>query len=117
MCVLRAAFSNCGYELPDGKEEIALDRNGKPMLIDVAGNLDENRIIHSATGALRSKDLIRTHPILAAWKKSELDPAKAEYPNDKSKWPPYPLLPEKDIAHFASEFQAVTYDYTGVRVS
>lgn len=117
MRVERMAFAECGYDVPDGKKELAIGRNGKPMLIDVAGTIDENRIIHKATGALCSKDLIRTHPVIAAWKKKELDPAKEAYPGDKSTWPPYPRLPEEDIARFAAEFQAVTLDYTGVRIA
>ena len=91
--ILDAGFTRAGFLRLDGKKEIGLTHRGEMVMVDVFGTQDEDRIIHTQTGNLHCKDLIRNYLESLPWYQL-LVQAKKEYPNDKSKWPPYPALPD-----------------------
>lgn len=106
-------YQEAGFYRPDGKGEIARRSGGGFIQVDVFGTQDEDRIIEKSTGKLYSKDLIRNYLKKLPWK-GELDAAKAKYPLDKSKWPPYPLLPDELVELVSRRYAEVAQRYAGV---
>jgi len=113
--VTNAGYHEAGFECPDGKLELGMLNNGRIIFVDVFGTQDENRIIEEKTGASYSKDLIRSYLKDTPWKK-ELDKAKKEYPTDKSKWPPYPILPPDLVRLVSKRYAEVAWRYRTVRI-
>jgi phosphoribosylaminoimidazole-succinocarboxamide synthase len=91
---LDALYVSIGFELVDGKVEVARNpKNGEFVLIDGI-SLDELGVVKD--GEHYGKNLLRH------WLKENepdwvtaLKQAQEEYPEDKSMWPPCPPLPEE----------------------
>src|SRR3989344_1093165 len=109
-------YEAAGFMVPDGKLELGIARDGSIVLVDVFGTQDENRVIEKTEGDVYSKDLIRNWLNKQPWK-AELVKAKAEYPTNKSKWPPYPELPVDLVELVSKRYAEVAYRYAGVWVS
>lgn len=91
---VRPHYAARGWDIPDGKVEVALTHAGEVVIVDTFFTQDENRIIKVSTGQLFSKDLIRVHfnANEPEWKMRFLE-AKRKWPMDKAAWPEYPQLP------------------------
>ncbi len=114
--VTDAQFRIANFLRPDGKGELAIRyADGAIVGVDVFGTQDENRIIDRTTGEVYDKDLIRDHFKTSPWKKA-LDEAKKKYPDDKSKWPEYPLLPGELVDLVSERYAAAAFRYAGVRI-
>ena len=109
------AYEKVGYWEKDGKWEFGINRFRKPVLIDVFGTPDENRIVNIESGENYDKDLLRNYLNATPWKK-ELDEAKRNHPKDKSMWPPYPEIPESIIELVSKRYRKVAEDYSGVSI-
>jgi phosphoribosylaminoimidazole-succinocarboxamide synthase len=110
VALTNARYEKAGFMCPDGKLELGMLDNGKPILVDVFGTPDENRIIDRKTGELYSKDLIRNYLDDTPWKK-ELEKAKARHPHGKGKWPAYPVLPHDFLYLVGMRYCAVAKRY------
>lgn len=93
---LKVLFRDAGFDLMDGKFEVAFLPNDEPIIIDSISP-DELRLI-GPDGQSYDKDPVRkwyaeTYPDWVA----ELNRAKKRYPNDKSQWPEYPGSPSEEI--------------------
>ncbi len=108
-------FAAAGFDSLDGKAELGVRRDGRIVFVDQYGTQDENRLIDRATGGLYSKDFKREYLKSLPWK-AELDAAKELYPEDKSKWPRYPLLPPEFVAEDAFRYQEVGRRYAAVNL-
>jgi phosphoribosylaminoimidazole-succinocarboxamide synthase len=111
-----AAYDAVGFMSPDGKLELGMLDDGTLLLVDVFGTQDENRLIDKATGDVYSKDLIRNWLNAQTFWKAALTGFKAEYPTDKSKWPPYPELPVTLVDLVSERYAEVARRYAGVNV-
>lgn len=100
-----------GFVNNDGKVEVALDENGRPLLIDAVGTPDENRFTYK--GIQLSKEIIRHYYRKTDWY-NRLTQAKAKDPiNWKSTIKPPPPLPE-DFKRFLSDmYQVLCNHITG----
>ena len=91
---LDTLYASIGFELVDGKVEVARNReNGDFILIDGI-SLDELGVMKD--GEYYGKNLLRFwyKGMEPAWFAS-LQNAQKDFPDDKSKWPPCPPLPEE----------------------
>ena len=104
--LLITAYRDLGFDLMDGKFEMAQHRDGSFLFVDVFGTQDENRIVRIIDGEPYCKDLLRMHPSIIRWR-SELEEVKKEYPDDKSRWPQYPILPESFLSRVARRYRSV----------
>jgi phosphoribosylaminoimidazole-succinocarboxamide synthase len=111
------AYAKAGFNVPDGKLEAGRLADGSFCIVDVFGTQDENRLIDLKTDELYSKDLLRN------WLKEQkewyalLTQAKKEHRTDKSKWPPYPPIPEGLVALISSRYAEAAKRYTGITVN
>lgn len=110
-----AQYERASFKSVDGKLELAMRTDGRLVIVDVFGTPDENRILHKQTGDLFSKDLIRNWLKKTPWK-ALLDEAKKEHPKDKSKWPPYPELPEDLVKFVSRRYKEIARRYASVRM-
>ncbi|MDO8517914.1 MAG: phosphoribosylaminoimidazolesuccinocarboxamide synthase [bacterium] len=113
--VIGSSYEGAGFILPDGKNELARMLDGSFVVVDVTGLQDEDRIIDAKTGLLYSKDIIRNHLRQTDWYPAFLA-AKAAHPTDKSKWPPYPMLPDGVVEFVSKQYAEVARRYAGVRI-
>jgi len=110
---LRNFFREAGFELCDGKIEGALTYGGSFVPVD-AFSPDELRLVRE--GRSFDKDPIRkwyeVHQADWVWR---LLVAKAEYPNDKSKWPEYEAVPPREIIQeFIESYRIVARDIRAI---
>ena len=98
-------YEEVGYECPDGKL----------VLVDVGATPDENRILQQGTEKMYCKDLIRDYLKQTPWY-PELQQAKAACPDDPSRWPAYPELPDDLVQRVAARYKQVALHYAGVHV-
>lgn len=103
------------FESPDGKLEIGMENDGSFVIVDVFGTQDENRILDRVTGEIYSKDIIRNYLKRIGWTEHLAD-AKKKHPDDKSKWPEYPVLPPKIVNLVSERYAEVAFRYSGVQV-
>ena len=113
--MLEAGLSRVGFARYDGKKEVGLSRTGKMIAVDVFGTPDEDRILNAKTGDLHCKDLIRNYLESLDWYQL-LVQAKKEHPDDKSRWPPYPVLPDWLTQLVSERYAQLTLFYAGERV-
>lgn len=113
--VTNARYNQVGFDIPDGKGELAQCFDGTIIGADVFGTPDENRIVQEGTGNLFSKDIIRNYLKTLPWM-AQLKAAKKAYPKDKSKWPAYPLLPDDLVKVVSNAYKKVALEYAGVRI-
>jgi phosphoribosylaminoimidazole-succinocarboxamide synthase len=113
---LQDGFALAGFDIWDGKDELAWRHGGLLVAVDTFGTQDENRIIDHATGHNHDKDIIRDYLEVHPWM-DQLNAAKAAHPTDKSKWPPYPVLPDWLVAVVVDRYCAVAGRYAQVRIS
>ena len=106
--LLDREFDLVSFGLFDGKKELAITPDGEIVLIDAFGTQDENRIM--GLDGPHDKDLLRLELIRLGWK-AELDAAKAKHPDDKSKWPPYPILNRHFLDGVAERYNRVARRY------
>lgn len=88
--VLTDFFRSCGYNRLDGKWEIAITYDGPTFVVVDSYSPDEMRLI-GLDGRSYDKDPLRLwyRVTFPDWINA-LDAAKRMWPNDKTKWPPYP---------------------------
>ena len=115
VAVTNGYLERLGFRSPDGKKELGLTHEGQIIPVDVFCTPDENRILHKVTGELYSKDLLRHYLQSQPWK-AELDAAKAAYPDDKDKWPPYPIIPDYLVELVTARYAELTLKYAGVPI-
>lgn len=110
--VIGNVFAPLGYDILDGKIEMARRTDGTLMIIDVFGGPDECRIIHRNTKQLYCKDVIRNvfKERHTNWM-TELNAAKKLHPNDKSVWPAYPPLSQGEIDLASHLYARLASDY------
>lgn len=113
--VTTPSLGQAGFLGPDGKLELGRTHDGEFVIVDVFRTQDEDRIIGQADGLLYNKDIIRNHLKQTDWYPKFLV-AKAEHPTDKSKWPPYPKLPDGVVEFVSKQYAEVALRYAGVRI-
>jgi phosphoribosylaminoimidazole-succinocarboxamide synthase len=104
-----------GYRYVDGKYELGLNWSCDPVIIDTCGTQDECRIAHRKTGEQHSKEPLRQYLESHPWF-SELQAAKKTYPDDKSKWPPYPVVPHEIVVTTQQLYRQFAEDYEQARI-
>lgn len=112
VAAIAPAFDAAGFFLPDGKLELGMTHDGVLVIVDVFGTPDENRVIDRRDGSNYDKDLLRSYLEGMGWK-AKLDAAKAAWPDDKSQWPEYPVLPASIIQIVQHAYQEVAWKYVG----
>jgi phosphoribosylaminoimidazole-succinocarboxamide synthase len=112
---IAASYDKARFMRPDGKMELGMTDEGGFAVVDVFGTQDEDRIIDLDTSELCCKDLLRNELKSLPWK-AELDRAKKDHPNDKSKWPPYPRLPDEFMSMVLTRYAEVARRYAGVTI-
>ncbi len=113
--MLDAGLAQAGFNRNDGKKEVGLSNTGDMIAVDVFGTPDEDRILNAKTGDLHCKDLVRNYLESLDWYQL-LVQAKKEHPTEKSKWPPYPILPDWLVQLVSERYAQLALFYGGVRV-
>ena len=114
--VTNDALSLVGFSGLDGKGELGFcDRDETLWIVDNFCGQDESRIVDEQ-GRLFCKQILRDHFAALPWKR-ELDAAKRAHPNDKSRWPEYPPLPDALAALVQERYFELALRYAGVRVN
>lgn len=106
-------YDSVGFECPDGKLEIGLTASGDLMLVDVFATPDENRVVRAGTDEMYCKDLLRDALKVLPWY-DELKAAQEANPDDKSRWPEYPVLSDEFIQVVVQRYAEVAWRYAGV---
>lgn len=101
-----------GLEHADGKVEFAITPEGKLMLIDVCGTLDENRMLYN--GVHISKQVIRDYYKLTPWY-SSLENAKAAGVQ-KGGYPLAPKMPNELKEIVSNMYKSVCEAWIGKKI-
>ena len=101
-----------GLEHADGKVEFAIDPEGKLMLIDVCGTLDENRMLYN--GVHISKQVIRDYYKITPWY-SSLENAKVAGVQ-KGGYPLAPKMPNELSEVVSNMYKSVCEAWIGEKI-
>lgn len=104
-------FSKVGLINEDGKIEVGIDKNRRPMVVDVLGTLDECRF--TTDGLPVSKEITRVHYRKSAWFKAVEEAKRNDRQNWKTKCAIGPeLLPPKFKQLISQMYCACTNEVT-----
>ena len=101
-----------GLEHADGKIEVAVSPQGKLILVDVFGTMDENRLLFG--GVHLSKQVLRDYYKTLPWYE-KLEAAKASGMS-KDKWPKPPMLPPELRDIVSNMYKSVCEAWIGEKI-